>query len=135
MYEVRACLSRGKRIVPVMDPELLQQSSSSGHQSGGSGLPSGGGPGGRDPSASASDAANPDRILSRGEELERDEKLFCPGGRLLSLNVSGDDIGMSAGASAQVHVPFPAAGTWFLTILPTCSRLYSFHAQPNRPNM
>lgn len=123
LYEVRACLSRGKRIVPMMDPELSPTAPPP------PSFPGAGGPA----REQSSPEVNPDRILSRGEELERDEKLYCPGGRLLSLNVSGAEIGMTG--VAEVHVPFPAAGIWFLTILPTCSRLYSFHAQPNRPNM
>ena len=122
LYIVRACLSRGKRIIPVIDPDRSMSPTQQ------TMYPDGGGR--RDP---GKPELNTDRILSRQEELERDEKLFCPGGRLLSLNVSGSERNPEF---SRVLVPYPAAGIWFLTILPTCSRLYSFHGQTmDRPNM
>ncbi len=48
---------------------------------------------------------------------DKEESSLCPGGRLLSLNVSADE---KLPVFQRAMVPYPAAGEWFITLLPKC---------------
>ena len=65
-------------------------------------------------------------------DRDKEEALLCPGGRLLSLNVSGSDRNSEF---ARVLVPYPAAGNWFVTILPTCARLFTYRRPQDQQDM
>ena len=76
--------------------------------------------------------SNDKSFLAGKSARDREEALLCPGGRLLSLNVSGSERNSEF---ARVLVPYPAAGNWFITILPSCSRLYSYRRPQDQQDM
>ena len=125
LYTVKACLSRGKKIVPRQDPgrdPLTQPESNSGQS--GSNLGT---------IINGYDNLNSDNSYLAGKNpREREEALLCPGGRLLSLNVSGSERNSEF---ARVLVPYPAAGNWFVTIYPSCSKLLSNRRPFDQPDM
>lgn len=47
----------------------------------------------------------------------------CPGGRLFSLNVTVSTRALRKNTFQRVMVPYPEAGQWFLTLLPSCSKI------------
>ena len=47
----------------------------------------------------------------------------CPGGRLFSLNVTVSNMALRKNTFQRVMVPYPEAGQWFLTLLPSCSKI------------
>ena len=47
----------------------------------------------------------------------------CPGGRLFSLNVTVSNMALRKDTFQRVMVPYPEAGQWFLTLLPSCSKI------------
>ena len=95
--------------------------------------PTSSGPSGSNIGIGISQSINLDTpYLARKSEADREEALLCPGGRLLNLNVSGSDIDSEF---ARVLVPYPAAGNWFLTILPTCARLFTFRRPQDEQDM
>ena len=124
LYTVKACLSRGKKIIPRLDRErdpMMQSNSNSGSQPGGSNM------------GSSNIGINNDNLFPKGMNArDREEALLCPGGRLLSLNVSGSERNSEF---ARVLVPYPAAGNWFVTILPSCSKLYSYRRPQDGQDM
>ena len=121
LYTVKACLSRGKKVIPRLDPyrdPMTQSASNIGQPGSGIGLNSG--------------LNNDKSFLSGKNPREREEAILCPGGRLLSLNVSGSERNSEF---ARVLVPYPAAGNWFVTILPSCSKLYSNRRPQDQQHM
>jgi hypothetical protein len=56
-------------------------------------------------------------------EEDREEMSLCPGGRLFSLNVTTAIVAKRKNTFQRVLVPYPEAGQWFLTLLPTCSKI------------
>lgn len=114
-------MGRGKKIIPRIDPDRdpLMPSSSITVQTGGN--------------LGINQGMNNDKSFLAGQNArDREEALLCPGGRLLSLNVSGSE---RHSEFARVLVPYPAAGNWFITILPSCSRLYSYRRPQDQENM
>ena len=99
---LKACLSHGKRIIPTLSAHFDPYSEYS--------MNPGGGGGG------SNSNSGPDKKQADEEELA-----LCPGGRLISLNVSSDQRSMPS--FRRVLVPYPAAGEWFLTLLPSCSNV------------
>ena len=120
LYTIKACLSRGKKIIPRLDPgrdPLTQSESNSGQSSSNLGMNQG---------------LNDNAYLAGKNPREREEALLCPGGRLLSLNVSGSERNSEF---ARVLVPYPAAGNWFVTIFPSCSKILANRRPYDQPDM
>ena len=121
LYTVKACLSRGKKIIPRLDPDrdpLDQSNTNNGQPLNNMGI---------------NQNLNNDKPFLAGKSArDREEALLCPGGRLLSLNVSGSE---RSSEFARVLVPYPAAGNWFVTILPSCSKLYSYRRPQDQQDM
>ena len=121
MYTVKACLSRGKKIVPRLDPgrdPLTESETNSGQSGSNLGMNSG--------------LNSENSYLSGKNPREREEALLCPGGRLLSLNVSGSERNSEF---SRVLVPYPAAGNWFVTIFPSCSKHLTNRRPYDQPDM
>ena len=121
LYTVKACLSRGKKIVPRLDPgrdPLTESETNSGQSGSNLGMNSG--------------LNNENSYLSGKNPREREEALLCPGGRLLSLNVSGSERNSEF---SRVLVPYPAAGNWFVTIFPSCSKHLTNRRPYDQPDM
>lgn len=144
-YIVKACLSFGKRVIPVKDDGYPHRI-----------LPDHG---------SGSRSWDRDRFVDTGNnqrnrefDLDQDmdgiqddtedieEAALCPGGRLLRLNVSATEqvpqyvvsllykksLSNSGGqffSVSEVLIPYPSAGNWFLTILPKCKRVITRRTQ------
>lgn len=97
--QLKACLSHGRRLVPTMASHF-------------------------DPYS--------DRALQKGmmesvhtvgvvpSTFDKEEASLCPGGRLISLNVTADE---QVPNIQRIMVPYPASGEWFLTLLPSCSKI------------
>ena len=121
LYTVKACLSRGKKIIPRLDPDrdpLDQSNTNNGQPVNSMGI--------------NQNFNNEKPFLAGKSARDREEALLCPGGRLLSLNVSGSE---RSSEFARVLVPYPAAGNWFVTILPSCSKLYSYRRPQDQQDM
>ena len=114
-------MSRGKKIIPRLDPDrdpLDQSNTNNGQPINNMGI---------------NQNLNNDKPFLAGKSArDREEALLCPGGRLLSLNVSGSE---RSSEFARVLVPYPAAGNWFVTILPSCSKLYSYRRPQDQQDM
>ena len=108
--QLKACLSHGKRLVPTLSAHFDPYSD----------FPlSGTGLGGSSGSILSGGKGLGDGLVGAGN-FDKEEAALCPGGRLLSLNVTANE---RIPNIRRVIVPYPAAGEWFLTLLPTCSKI------------
>ena len=98
---LKACLSHGKRLIPTLAAHFDPYSDFP--------LP---------PVPPLTIETDP--FSARDREEEKEEASLCPGGRLISLNVSADE---RVPKIHRVMVPYPAQGEWFLTLLPSCSQV------------
>ncbi len=98
--QLKACLSYGKRLIPTLSAHFDPYS--------GYPLP---------PPISVPGSTQKER------EENREEMSLCPGGRLFSLNVTAANVAKRVNTFQRVMVPYPAAGQWFLTLLPSCSKI------------
>ena len=98
---LKACLSHGKRLIPTLAAHFDPYSDFP--------LP---------PAPPMTIETDP--FSARDREEEKEEASLCPGGRLISLNVSADE---RVPKIHRIMVPYPAEGEWFLTLLPSCSQV------------
>jgi hypothetical protein len=133
-YVLKACLTHGKRVIPRKDdgyPHRILPDHSTGQRNWDRDRD-------RDRVFDSSSGRNRDREIDYDQDmdgiqddtLDIEESALCPGGRLLRLNVSATEKSSQL-HMAQVLVPYPAAGKWFLTILPKCKKVFTRRTQPD----